>query len=425
MNDTHAARLFRPTCLVAALFATAPALAVDFHGYLRSGIGATAGGGDQACFQAAGAPAKYRLGNECETYAEIGLGQELWNEGGRSFYLDSMIAYKSNQGNDWEATDSDDSNPFSDGTSSIRQFHVLGKNVLDAFPGATLWAGKRFYRRNDVHINDYYYWDVSGPGAGIEDIDLGFAKAHVAWMRNTDGDWVYDGTGSGTNVANDTLDVRVSDIAVNTDGKLELGWDFGKANLTDLQEQDPGYTNQKGHLVTLQHEQGNWFGGYNRLAVQYGTDGIIGSSGRNTTGNSDGKMIRLVNHGVVSLSDDIEMMYVQIYEDKDFDNDSGQTWASFGVRPVYKWNDIMSTALEVGYDRIDPQADGEKTRDLTKITLAQQWSAGRSFWARPQIRAFVTYAKWDGDRYNAASESIDAGDDDGLTFGVQVEAWWQ
>ena len=243
-------------------------------------------------------------------------------------------------------------------------------------------------------------------------------------MRNNDGDYVYDGTGTGTNVANNTFDFRLTDIDTNTDGKLIVGYDFGKANLTDEQERDPGYTNQKGHLITLEHTQGNWFGGYNRLALQYGTDGIIGSSGRNSTGNSDGSMLRLVNHGVVGLSDNIEMMYVQIYEDRDLDNDSGQTWASFGVRPVYKWNDTMSTALEFGYDYIDPQADGDKSRDLTKITLAQQWSAGRSFWARPQIRVFATYAMWDGGRYQAASEAIDAGDDNGLTFGVQAEAWW-
>ena len=164
--------------------------------------------------------------------------------------------------------------------------------------------------------------------------------------------------------ANDTLDFRLAEIDVNPGGKLEIGYDYGKANLTDEQERDPGYQDQKGHLVTLEHTQSNWFGGYNKLALQYGTDGIIGSSGRNSTGNSDGKMFRLVNQGVVGLTDNIEMMYVQIYEDRDFDNDSGQTWASFGVRPVYKWSDVMSTALEFGYDRVDPQADGERTRDL-------------------------------------------------------------
>ena len=423
MNTAKHLRLLQPSLLCAAMLTAMPSQALDFHGYLRSGIGATGGGGDQACFQAAGAPAKYRLGNECETYAEIGLGEEVWKEGDQSFYVDSMIAYKSSQENDWEATDSD-SNPYANGTASIRQFHVLGKNLLESLPGATIWAGKRYYKRHDVHINDYYYWDVSGPGAGIEDIDLGFAKAHVAWMRNSDGDYVYDGTGTGTNVANNTFDFRLTDIDTNTDGKLIVGYDYGKANLTDEQERDPGYTDQKGHLLTLEHTQGNWFGGYNRLALQYGTDGIVGSSGRNSTGNSEGSMLRLVNQGVVSLTDNIEMMYVQAYEDKDFDNQSGQTWASFGVRPVYKWNDTMSTALEFGYDYVDPQADGEQSRDLKKITLAQQLSAGRSFWARPQIRVFATYAMWDGERYQAASEAIDAGDDNGLTFGVQAEAWW-
>lgn len=427
MNTKKPAFLLKPSAALAALLVAAPAMAVDFHGYMRSGIGATGGGGDQACFQARGAGAKYRLGNECETYAEVGLGQELWKEGDQSFYVDSMIAYKSNQANDWEATDSKNKNtenPYENGTSSIRQFNVQGKNVLSMLPGATLWAGKRYYKRHDVHINDYYYWDVSGPGAGIEDIDVGFAKAHIAWMRNTDGNWTYDGAGTGTNVANDTFDFRLSDINVNTDGKLEVGYDYGKANLTDEQEKDPGYTDNKGHLVTLEHTQGNWFGGFNKLALQYGTDGIIGSTGRNNTGNSDGKMIRLVNQGVVGLTDDIEMMYVQIYEDKDLDNNDGQEWFSLGVRPVYKWDNVMSTAFEFGYDQVDPQADGKETIDLKKFTIAQQWSAGRSFWARPQIRVFATYAMWDGDEYNAASESIETGEDDGLTFGVQAEAWW-
>ncbi len=427
MNTKKPAFLLKPSAALAALLVAAPAMAVDFHGYMRSGIGATGGGGDQACFQARGAGAKYRLGNECETYAEVGLGQELWKEGDQSFYVDSMIAYKSNQANDWEATDSkngNSDNPYENGTSSIRQFNVQGKNVLSMLPGATLWAGKRYYKRHDVHINDYYYWDVSGPGAGIEDIDVGFAKAHIAWMRNTDGNWTYDGAGTGTNVANDTFDFRLTDINVNTDGKLEVGYDYGKANLTDEQEKDPGYTDNKGHLVTLEHTQGNWFGGFNKLALQYGTDGIIGSTGRNNTGNSDGKMIRLVNQGVVGLTDDIEMMYVQIYEDKDLDNNDGQEWFSLGVRPVYKWDNVMSTAFEFGYDQVDPQADGKETIDLKKFTIAQQWSAGRSFWARPQIRVFATYAMWDGDEYNAASESIETGEDDGLTFGVQAEAWW-
>ena len=103
--------------------------------------------------------------------------------------------------------------PSITGAASTRRL-LISRNVAAGalvLPGADIWAGKRYYKRHDVHINDYYYWDVSGPGAGIEDIDLGFGKASIAWMRNTDGEWTYQGSGTGTNLANDTLDFRIAE----------------------------------------------------------------------------------------------------------------------------------------------------------------------------------------------------------------------
>src|SRR6516164_458024 len=43
----------------------------EFHGYFRSGYGLNSQGGEQVAFQAPGAGAKYRLGNEAETYGEF------------------------------------------------------------------------------------------------------------------------------------------------------------------------------------------------------------------------------------------------------------------------------------------------------------------------------------------------------------------
>src|SRR6185503_10318707 len=43
----------------------------EFHGYFRSGYGQNSAGGQQVAFQAPGAGAKYRLGNEAETYGEF------------------------------------------------------------------------------------------------------------------------------------------------------------------------------------------------------------------------------------------------------------------------------------------------------------------------------------------------------------------
>ena len=45
--------------------------AFEFHGYFRSGYGLNGEGGQQVAFQAPGAGAKYRLGNEAETYSEL------------------------------------------------------------------------------------------------------------------------------------------------------------------------------------------------------------------------------------------------------------------------------------------------------------------------------------------------------------------
>lgn len=162
---------------VAAGVMSAQALAVDFHGYARSGIGWTGSGGEQQCFKATGAQSKYRLGNECETYAELKLGQELWKEGDKSFYFDTNVAYSVNQEDDWEST-----------SPAFREANIQGKNLIDWLPGSTLWAGKRFYQRHDVHMIDFYYWDISGPGAGLENVDLGFGKLSLAATRNSESD---------------------------------------------------------------------------------------------------------------------------------------------------------------------------------------------------------------------------------------------
>ena len=45
--------------------------AFEFHGYFRSGYGLNSVGGQQVAFEAPGAGAKYRLGNEAETYGEF------------------------------------------------------------------------------------------------------------------------------------------------------------------------------------------------------------------------------------------------------------------------------------------------------------------------------------------------------------------
>ena len=67
--------------------------ALEFAGYLRSGAGTSTGSGKQQCFQLPGAQSKYRLGNECEQYAELELRQDLLTlDDGSVLSVDAMAS---------------------------------------------------------------------------------------------------------------------------------------------------------------------------------------------------------------------------------------------------------------------------------------------------------------------------------------------
>ena len=422
---------------IAAGILSAQAGAVDFKGYARSGIGWTGSGGEQQCFQATGAQSKYRLGNECETYAELKLGQEVWKEGDKSFYFDTNVAYSVSQQNDWEST-----------SPAFREANVQGKNLIEWLPGSTIWAGKRFYQRHDVHMIDFYYWDISGPGAGIENIDLGFGKLSLAATRSSEsggsatfadrdanGDRVYDNV-----VPNDVFDVRLAGLETNPGGTLELGVDYGHTNIPDDYYLQPG-ASKDGWLFTAEHTQ-SMMKGFNKFVLQYGTDSMTSNGKGIPQGGSvdnDGSMWRVLDHGAITLADRWDLMYVGMYQNIDRDNNNGTEWWTVGVRPMFKWTPIMSTLLEVGYDNVKSQRTDEKNSQY-KITLAQQWQAGDSIWSRPAIRVFATYAKWDekwgyannsdtgytsGVAYSDTSaKTFSRGDNDEWTFGAQMEIWW-
>ncbi len=415
---------------------SAPTMAVDFTGYARSGIGWTGSGGEQQCFQATGAQSKYRLGNECETYAELKLGQEVWKEGDKSFYFDTNVAYSVAQQNDWEAT-----------SPAFREANVKGKNLIDALPGSTLWAGKRFYQRHDVHMIDFYYWDISGPGAGLEDVDLGFGKLSFAATRSSEAGGSYTFSSDrirdfATSTANDVFDVRLAGLETNPDGVLELGVDYGRANARDDYRLEDG-ASKDGWMFTAEHTQ-SMLKGYNKFVLQYATDAMT-SQGKGvpqgTSLNNNGDMYRILDHGAISLAERWDLMYVAMYQNIDLDNDRGTEWYTVGVRPMYKWTPIMSTLLELGYDNVKSQQASERNGQY-KVTLAQQWQAGDSIWSRPALRLFATYAKWDekwgynkdsaGDLTTFASADSTGngiltnsrGNNDEFTFGAQMEIWW-
>ncbi len=108
--------------------------------------------------------------------------------------------------------------------------------------------------------------------------------------------------------------------------------------------------------------------------------------------NNNGHMLRILDHGAISMGDNWDMMYVGMYQDINWDNDNGTKWWTVGIRPMYKWTPIMSTVMEIGYDNVESQRTGDKNNQY-KITLAQQWQAGDSIWSRPAIRVLAVVSR--------------------------------
>ena len=76
--------------------------------------------------------------------------------------------------------------------------------------------------RHDIHINDFYYLDMSGYGGGVEAIPLGdFGKLAVAWLGGSVDNYMTDHG----NAAKQNLDLRLYDIKVLY-GKLTFWLDL-------------------------------------------------------------------------------------------------------------------------------------------------------------------------------------------------------
>ena len=89
--NTTINRALAASCLCLVL--PFPAQALEFAGYLRSGLGTSVNSGSQSCFQLPGAQSKYRLGNECEQYAELELRQDLYTlDDGSVLSVDGMAS---------------------------------------------------------------------------------------------------------------------------------------------------------------------------------------------------------------------------------------------------------------------------------------------------------------------------------------------
>ncbi len=381
---------------VATTLAAGSAFAVDFNGYMRAGTGISANSGSDVSVNKQGIG---RLGNENDNYAEFGFAEEL-KTGEQTWRLESMIAAGRDGKQGWE-----------DGDVNIAQFAVKAKGVLAFDRDATLWAGKTYYQRKDIHITDFYFLDTSGTGGGIENISLGNQKLSVALLQDNEND---DSAGF-------KADVRLAGIGLWEDASLELAAVYNFAN----EKKDKTENADDGFLGSAIVHQG-LSNGFNQTVFQFGTNSYgdslagfgAGSYYDRSGAHNDASGFRILNWGVMNLGESWEMGHQLAYMNG---SDLGASKTdkdqySVVVRPMYKWNDTMRTIFEAG---INKGEDNKVDFGQSKLTVAQAWAMGDSFWARPEIRVYGSYISDLED-----DNKFGTGEDTELVAGIQVEAWW-
>src|SRR5882672_7645769 len=399
----------------------------EFHGYFRSGYGVNSVGGQQVAFQAPGAGAKYRLGNEAETYGELIFVNNWLNPERASdkAWMKTEAMIEANTTNSASYANfpngSGNGSPGND-QFRLREVFVQAGNLFESQPNAKFWAGERYYRRQHIEINDFYPLDMSGYGAGVEDLSLGFGKLALSYLAGARPDIT---TENGSYIKSN-IDVRLYDVK-GPGGRLGAWFDFAtsKGGTTPAGLVIP---TSNGCAFGVRHQRLEWHGGYHTFGIQYGT----GAASNFSTSVDDPtqfirstKRLLITEHLLLQPNDKFAIMPIFIYQrTRDGNPAHGwDQWASFGARPEVFFTKYLSLAFEGGFDHTH-SSTGKYDGWLRKFTIAPQIGAGRKFFSRPVLRTFLTYANWSDGLRGFVGGTPFQKRTSGLTYGVQAETWW-
>ena len=437
---------------------------VELHGYMRAGVGRSSNGGEQGSFYLPGAinnPSGgpgYRLGNEEDNYFELAVDVKAYEKGSTNFKLHFRPTFR-------QYNDARDASV--DAGGNVDNSHSAGQNQMiylreawgeangvlgdsSFLKDASLWMGRRFYQRHDIHMIDFYYWNNSGDGVGIENVDVGLGKFSYAYIQadrnNVATSW--DGGVSGWAHFPGTLN---SDV-FNFNGKVlvashDLRWSGlnpwqGASFTLGFQYNEPSVRkgtgndtyNHIGRRWHLEYQQSGILGGDNKVYYTKG-DGSTFWNWYNPELNTRNNWWMLMDNLFIQPTKNLGIGAVAIHrvqsEDPTQPGHRDMIWNSIGVRPVWFFTKHISLAAELGEDHFKVSGDGSfadgKTRNLTKKTLALQFSPQASWWSRPVLRLFVTKANWNHEATAWGTPSglgVFGNTNQGTTFGAQLEAWW-
>jgi maltoporin len=419
---------------------------IDTAGYVRAGYGRDSEGAPQVPFQAPNAFAKYRLGNETEDYAELMLGKNWY--GPNAFSLDPDKRADSAPNGPVARTQVRLGfyDPYSDGTGgfqvSLPEAWASIANVVASQPTLQVWAGNRFYRRQDICINDFFFYNMSGAGAGVDDVQLPFGKAAIAWIGNGEQSGIYSSDIAALPDPNNLAGFSKQSFDFSL---YELPMPWGQGEIGIIYALENGGTTEAGlqapdsHGVSFnfihRHEHFISQDGFNRISVQFGTGAAkTFTSGYETVTATNGTFIvpdqpgswrfRVTENFVAQPAKWFSISPALVYQYTEYNNSQGVVqWFSAGARPIYHFNEFFNVAFEGGVDYTTDTGTSQNGM-LYKLTLAPQIALGRGFFSRPVLRGYVTYAGW-SNSFKGSVGGIDYVDQThGWSWGAQMETWW-
>jgi maltoporin len=406
----------------------------EFHGYFRSGFGSNSRGGQQVAFQAPGAQAKYRLGNETETYAELIFVNNWVNpdyDSDRAWFRSEFLIQANTSNSLNFATTS---NEVGSDQFRVREAFVQAGNIFDIQPNAKFWAGERYYRRQHIDSDDFFPLDISGYGGGVEDLDLKLGKAAVAFIGVARPDVI---TQNG-NLTTSHIDATVYDVkgplglwgvwfdyATSKGGEITSASVPGSSSVTNI-------PSSNGYAYGIRYQRLEWHGGYHTFLVQYGTGAASNFSGPGigttiptpSLDTAKSKQFLATEQIVLQPNNKFAVMPIVLFQRMKNVNTQNDwmRWASFGVRPQVFLTKHLSLTGDCGFDHT--HLSGSYQGWLRKCTFAPQIGADDKFFGRPVLRAFVTYANWSNGFRGLVGGVPFENETAGLTYGVQVEHWW-
>jgi len=402
-------------------------------------------GGRMTCFSLtnpSGLKSKYRLGNECEVWSETHFKMVTYagSDGVVAnlhfmptvFIPTTYIGYAPTG-----LTSPPDQNFTSTGATVGFPTLYLDIENLPWLGGGTAWAGTRYYKRESVYISDFFYWNPSGVGGGIEDIHLGkdLRLSYAAFA--VDGQPTSTGTGSPLPLQVDfgiRNDLQLRGIKPYKSGELRVGFQY-IVDYSDHKDSTGASVTHGGWGATLQHVQ-ELLGGDNKLTFQYGRGG----------GTGFGTLARFYypDFSVYHTSSEVRIRFVDVltiqpapwlggqaafvYQYDDLGTEGLKTgWISAGARLTWAPLKYAKLIGEAGYDHVT-KSNGSDPQMLTKFTIAPALTTDRGFMSRPEIRLFYTWAMWNDAARTAQVDSgniyLTANFLSGSTFGLQGETWW-